>query len=272
MGILKNKRSISKYEYEHSFDVAYSYIGDRMNAVPNRLKRWLNKPINQKMNQVYSHIMELRTNYFPKEIRNESNLKLINSAINGILDLQPSFYTYWNVMNYSDKQKAFWCELFNKELALLRGLNSKNPLYIPPEGVEERKMFYYKSEDIKKVAFLNNMSKLHDYTHRKIAHAKQLYTDRECDMLANFVDLAWYYSLEANRKIPKNKKEYEYRSRCLSYAISNLKKMEVPMKSLFNLMGYSENILKEWSTIFNETLKSVFGIKKSDKSRFGKLK
>lgn len=272
MAVLKNKRGISKYEYEHSFDVAYKYIGQRMNAVPNRLKRWLNTPINKNMNQIYSTIMELRTNYFPKETRNESSLKLVNLAIDGIIDLQLYFYTFWNVMDYTDRQKAYWCDLFNKEIALLYGLNHRNPLYAPDKSAEERKMFYYKNDDIKKAAFLNNMSKLHDYTHRKIAHAKQLYVDRECDMIIQFMDLAWYYSLEANRKIPKTKKEYEHRRKCISSAISNLKKMEVPMKSLFNLMGYSESILREWSTLFNDALKSLFGIRRSDKERFESLK
>lgn len=39
MAVLKNKRGISKYEYEHSFDVAYKYVGESMNTVPNRMKR-----------------------------------------------------------------------------------------------------------------------------------------------------------------------------------------------------------------------------------------
>lgn len=171
MAVLKNKRGISKYEYEHSFDVAYKYIGQRMNTVPNRLKRCPNTPINKNMNQIYSIIMELRTNYFPKETRNESSLKLVNSAIDGIIDLQLYFYTFWNVMDYTDRQKAYWCDLFNKEIALLYGLNHRNPLYVPDKSAEERKMFYYKNDDIKKAAFLNNMSKLHDYTHRKIAQS-----------------------------------------------------------------------------------------------------
>lgn len=271
MAVLKNKRGISKYEYEHSFDVAYKYVGESMNTVPNRMKRWINTPINKKLNNIYSTIMELRTNYLPKSERNESNLKLVNSAIDGILDLQLHFYTYWNIMDFEDKRKSYWCELFNKELALLRGLLYRNPLYVSDKSAEERKMLYYRNEDIKKAAFLSNMSKLHKYTHKKIAHARQVYAYRECDMISDFIDQAWYYSLEANKKIPKTKAEYEHRKKCISSSISCLKKMEVPMKSLFNLMGYSESILREWSTIFNDTLKSLFGIRKSDKDRFEKL-
>lgn len=271
MSVLKNKRSLSKYEYEHTFDIAYKHINLCMNSVPNRLKRWINTPINKKMNTIYSTIMELRTNYFPKQIRNKSNLELVNSAIDGILALQLHFYVFWNVMDFSDRQKSYWCELFNKELALLRGLNHKNPLYISDKELEGRRIMYYKKEDIKKAIFLNNMSKLHDYTHRKIAHAKLIYADRECDMLSDLIDLAWHYSLESNKKIPKTKAEYDYRKKCISSSISCLKKMEVPMKSLFNLMGYSENTLREWSTIFNDTLKSLYGITKSDKERFKNL-
>ncbi len=271
MAVLKNKRGLSKYEYEHTFDVIYKHIGQSMNSVPNRLKKWINTPINKRLNCIYSNIMEIRTGYFPKSIRNETNLKLLNMAINNILELQPYFYSYWNVMNFSDKKKIYWCELCNKELALLRGLRNINPLYISDENLKELNMLYYKNEDIKKAIFLNNMSKLHNYTHRKIAHAKQLYADRECDMLSDLVNKAWYYSLEANKKIPTTKKEYEYRKKCISSSISCLKKMEIPMKSLFNLMEYSESILREWSVLFNDTLKSLFGIRKSDMIRFKNL-
>lgn len=163
-------------------------------------------------------------------------------------------------------------ELFNKDLALLRGLLHKNPLYIQDENKESERMFYYRNEDVREALFLSNLSKLHKYTHQKIAHAKKLYADRECDMLSDFVNAAWYYGLEANRNIPKTKAEYEYRQRCISSAISSLKKMEVSMVSLFILMDYSENTMCEWSTIFNDTVKCLYGLRKSDKTRFGQLK
>ena len=53
MAVLKNKRGISKYEYEHSFDVAYKYVGESMNTVPNRMKRWINIPINKKIGRAH---------------------------------------------------------------------------------------------------------------------------------------------------------------------------------------------------------------------------
>lgn len=272
MSILKNKRNVSKYEYEHSFDVAYKHICQCMNTVPNRLKRWLNVPINNKLNRIYSDIMELRTNYFPSNEKEVNSLNTLNSSIDGILSLQLNFYSFWNVMEYEDRKKNYWCELFNKDLALLRGLRRKNPLYNQDDYNEEARIMYYKNEDIRKVKFLSNMSDLHKYTHKKIAHAKQLYSDRECAMLSDFVDIAWYSCIEANRKIPKNIKEFKKRSKHISNAISNLKKMEIPMVSMFNLMGYSEAILREWSDLFCDTLKSLYGIRKSDNKRFSNLK
>lgn len=272
MAILKNKRNLSKYEYEHSFDVAYKHIGLCMNSVPKRHRKWINEPINKQLNKIYITIMELRTSYFPKGTRYESSLMLINEAIDGILGLQLYFYSFWNVMDhYDERQMKYWCDLFNYVLLLLRGMRNNNPLYTPNNCNEEIKMLYYKKEDIKKAVFLTNMSKLHNYTHKKIARAKQCYADRECDMLADFVNLAWHSCLEANKKIPTTKKEYEARRKHISTAISCLKKMEVPMKSLFNGMEYSENTLREWSTIFNDTLKSLYGIQKSDKKRFEDL-
>lgn len=271
MSILKNKRNLSKYEYEHSFDVAYKHVATCMNAVPNRYKKRINTPINKKLNEIYSNIMELRTNYFPADIKSEEFLKLITSAIEGIISLQLEFYSFWNIMDYSDRKKAHWCELFNKDLALLYGLLKKNPLYIPSENVEKR-MIYYKREDIEKVKYIKNMSELHKYTHQKIAHAKQLKLDKECDMLYDFVNRAFYSCIEANRIIPTNNKQFKTRSKHISNAISNLKKMEIPMISMFNIMEYSENTLREWSTLFNNTIKCIYGIRKSDNERFGNLK
>lgn len=272
MSILKNRRNLSRYEYERSFDIAYKHIVKCMNATPNRLKRWINVPINKKLNETYMNIMELRTNYFPKETIKRSTYEILNSSIDGILGLQLHFYSYWNVMGYNDKKKAHWCDLFNHDLVLLRGLLYKNPLYNSCNDEMEYKIVYYKNEDIKNAKFLSNMSKLHNYTHRKIAHAKLIYADRECAMISDLIDYAWFYSLEANRKIPKTKKEYEHRKNCVSNAISCLKKIEVPLVSLFNLMEYSENILHEWSSLFSSTLKNLYGIKKSDNERFSKLK
>lgn len=271
MAILKNKRKLSKYEYEHSFDVAYKHLGICMKSVPNRMKYWINKPINQKLNFIYSNIMELRTNYFNDSEKDALSLSIINSVIDEILSLQICFYSFWNIMNYDDQKKIYWCELFNKVLLLLYGLRKKNILYNLNYFQEERFIMYYKNDDLKKVKFLNNMSELHKYTHKRIAHAKKLYADRECDMLSDFVNMALYSCLEANKKIPTNKHELEIRSKYFSNAISNLKKMEIPMLSLFNLMDYSENILKEWSELFTYTLNSLYAIKKSDKNRFKNL-
>jgi hypothetical protein len=272
MSILKNKRSISKYEYENTFDIIYKEIGKSMQSVPVRLRIWINTPLNHRLNEIYSTIMELRTNYFPNKTKNEKQLELVNSIINQILELQQCLYNFWNVMNCKDKKKASWCELLNKELALLHGMNKKNPLYKENKEMEGRKIIYYQKHEIQKAQFLKNMSRFHDYTHRKISHAKRLYIDRECTMISEYVDNAWYYCLKANQKIPETKSEYECRKKCISNAISNIIKMEKPLFSLFNLMGYSEDILKEWSGLMSDELRLLRALRKSDKERFSDLK
>lgn len=272
MSVLKNKRKISHFEYENNFDIIYKHLGKSMSSVPQRLRIWINAPINERLNMIYLLIMELRTSYFKAETKNEQQLDLVNSIINEILALQPYLYNFWNVMHYDNDKMAYWCVEFNNEIILLQGVNKRNPLYKANPYQEGRRIMYYRNIDIQKATFLKNMSKLHDYTHRKIAHAKKLYIDRECGMIAECVDNAWCNCLEANRRIPTTKKQYEHREECISNAIGSLKKIEVPLVSLFNLMGYSEATLKEWTELFNTTLKTLYALKRSDKKRFKDLK
>jgi hypothetical protein len=272
MSVLKNKRKLAKFEYENTFDIIYHHLGKKMCCVPKRLRMWINTPINTRLNEIYLLIMELRTNFFKSDTKDERQLELINTIIDKIIAMQPYLYAFWNVMDYDTDKIIGWCDEFNNELALLRGVAKRNPLYKEDKFKDGRRIMYYRKIDIQKADFLNGMSKLHDYTIRKIAHAKNIYNDRECAMIAECMDNAWYYCLEANMYIPTTKKQYERREEKLSNAISNLKKAEPPLVSLFNLMGYSESILREWTVMFNTTLTKIYALKKSDRKRFGDLK
>lgn len=270
MSVLKNKRSLSRYEYEHSFEVAYKHVRQAVLSTSNRRKKWICKPINLKLNEIYSTIMEIRTNYVPKDKKGKTNYHLITQSIRQICELQIPFYTYWNIMDLDTRKMKHWCELFNNDIALFYGMLIKNPLYNKDD--KRKQLMYYKKEDIKKAKFLHNMSELHKYVHGKITHVKQTYEDQECAMLADFTDRAWYYCIEANRKIPTTKTELDHRLKSISNAISCLKKSEIPTKSLFLLMDYSESTIREWSILFDETLKCLFALRKSDIERFSDLK
>jgi len=175
-------------------------------------------------------------------------------------------------LNYEDRQRKYWCELLNKDIGLLRGILYKNPLYSPENKRNEKYIMYYSKKNINNATFLQKLSTFHRFTHQKIAHLKLKYADRESALICDNIDKAWYFALEANKKIPENKEEYEYREKCLNGAISCMGKAEVPLVSLFMMESFSENTLAKWSTSFAESLKYLFAIRKSDNERFKDLK
>lgn len=91
-------------------------------------------------------------------------------------------------------------------------------------------------------------------------------------MLISLVNDAFYELILANKKIPETRIEYEARRQHISNSITYLKEMNRPMLFYFNLMQYSERIMKEWSELLVSELKMLSSLQKSDKERFKTLK
>ena len=47
--------------------------------------------------------------------------------------------------------------------------------------------------------------------------------------------------------------------------------MNRPLISIFNIMEYSNHVMKEWADILNLELKLLYGLQKSDQERFKNL-
>lgn len=90
-------------------------------------------------------------------------------------------------------------------------------------------------------------------------------------LLIRLVDDAFYHIIEANKKIPSNQKELKEREEHISKSISALRKMQRQTLFYFNLMRYSENVLREWTDYLTQELKLLYALKKSDAERFKNL-
>ena len=106
-------------------------------------------------------------------------------------------------------------------------------------------------DKIHKVEFLRNMSNLHRYTYSKVLNASVCYDDTEGALLISLIDDAFNNVMKA---------------------ISCLKQMNRRMLAYFNLMQYSERIMREWSDMLVKEITLLTGLQKSDKRRFDNLK
>lgn len=272
MSVLKNKRGISQYEYEHTFNTMYGYFRTQLNKVPVRRRTWISTQITDILRDVHHSIMELSTGYAPHTRRAKYKHDLIINALDGLSSMQKPLYCHWDIMKTDLKHRQTWCEHINKEIILLHGMLKANSLYTDEDDLHVKYLMYYKREDIDNAKFLSNMRELHRYTHGKVIHANRQFDGFESATLIELVDDAWYHCIEANKKIPKTKAEYAIRRTHLSKSISCLRKLNRPMLSLFILMGYSERIMREWSGLLVDELKLITALQSSDKKRFGTLK
>lgn len=266
MAVLRSKRNISRYEFEHTFHELYELSRNNTTKIATRRKKWLTQNIDYIMNRAANFIMSANTNYFEEGLRDPNRLKLMEQAKECLISLEKPLIVLWNVEKYPFDKMAIWVSLINKEIALLSGFN-RNYMKAITKNISVLDW-----NKIRSTKFLSNMCELHRYTHGKVVHTKRIYDDNDAVLLIEFVNEALYQLIKANEKIPENKSEYLKRKECISEAISCLRKMNRPMIFYFNLMQYSENTMRTWSKLLSEELKMLYALQKSDSKRFGNLK
>lgn len=264
MAVLRSKRQTAKTEFENTFSKLYQLTRKHTLDVPRRRKRWLCKNVNEVMNLLYRSVVEINDYYHPeKEQKEEHRVEVINKAIGYLYDLEKPLMIMWNVQRFDTDKMGIWADLINQEIFLL---NKIHPCAERTGGV-----MILDWRVINSVEFLKNMSNLHRYTHGKVASAKMDYDDTEGELLISTVNDAFYCLIQANKKIPTTRKEYEKRREYISRAIMCLRELNRHLLSYFNLMQYSERIMNEWTLLLTQELKLLFAIQKSDKKRFGNL-
>lgn len=263
MAVLKSKRNISKYEFEHTFSDLYAYSRNRTMRIAKRKQKWLCYNIDNLMNNMFDIIMELNEGRFFSENPNEEKLSLIRELLNQLSTLEKPLMVLWNIEQYETKKMVNWATLVNKEINLLNMMstNENTPRHITV--LDWRK--------IHEIQFLSKMSELHRYVHGKVIHVKNCYDNTSSSLLIKLADDAFYSLIVANYKIPTTQSEYKKRKENISKAISSLCKMNRPMIFYFNVMGYSEHIMREWSDLLTSELKLLYALQKSDRMRFSDL-
>ena len=264
MSVLKNKRKLSRTEYERTFEELYGYAISQTNKVPKRRKKWVTKEIDAVMNDAYVWVMDLSEAYFEKNVRAEAREKIAIKIIRRLNGMGRPLFTYWNVMGCTDKEMERWLDLIKREIDLLNNFVIEKNFAMSLQVLDWNK--------IDRVSFLKNMCDMHRYVHTKVIHANCAYDDSAGNLLIRLVDDALYNIMEANRKIPETSDEYKRRKEHICKAIASLNEMNRPILFYFNLMQYSERVMREWAGMLSEELKMLAALQKSDKERFSNLK
>lgn len=282
MSVLKNKRSISALEYDHSFTIMYDYTMLKLQTIPRRRQLTLSAPLSTILVETYRTILDIETNYDDsRSQRAKKRYENIKKAIKDLQSLQSPLLTLWNIVNgfsdkhdyapkISDKQKEYWIGLINNEINILQGCLRKSKFYNQETDEDVELLMYYKNTDLHTAKFLGSMSKLQRVTHSYCIRMSPLLRDMEGALLLQLVNDAWYYCVRAN-EFPQNKKQYLARRKYISKAISCLYNMNKPMNKVFNILKLSDRQMTEWSNLLNNTKRMLVSLQESDKRRFSNL-
>lgn len=263
MAVLRSRRVISKYEFEHTFTDLYRFTAQKTAAIPKRRKRWLCWKFDAKMNSLFNTIMEVNEGYFDRTTKKEAKEELLRFSMKKLVELEKPLMVLWNVEQYEIRRMVAWTAFIDKEMEVL------NSMLEEPTTIERFQILDWST--IMKIKFLSNIFELHRIIHGKVAKAPNKYDDTYSTLLIDLIDEAMYSLAKANRRIPKTAAEYNERKKYISTAIGCLRKMQRPLIFYFNIMNYSEKALCEMSDKISDELKLLYALNKSDKERFGKL-
>ncbi len=267
MTVLARKRKQATTEFEMNCARLMKYTVQRSDTIPNRYKKFIRprlcKPVSL---AYYDCIMANEADSRTGEGRQERR-KLLDNGIRLLVGMQKPLMVYWSLFETSEGGRREWVELINREIVLMNGAAGYKP--------EERELPMIHTFDInysEDRQFVNKVRLLHKFTYTKICSVPLEYKDHLSDQILCFVDDALYHTLKGNESIPRNKKQADERDRHFKKAVDNLNGLQRPLYALWNVMGYSENVMDEWAETINDSIKLLQGVRKSDRQRFGSLK
>lgn len=264
MSVLRSKRNISKFEYEHTFSELYVLTEKNIAKIPKRRQKLLCTSIVDRMNAIYRDIMNAtEEHHASKADKAVYDAEIAIHAIEQLNQLDKPLNVLWNVTACDTKHMAAWVSAIRKEVYMLNMLHEGENI---PCGVT-----IIDWQVVNRAQFLQKMCELHRYTHGKMINAPAVYANTSGALLISLIDDALYEVILANRRIPQNKREYELRRKHISKAISNLYQVNRPLISLFCRMNYSERVLCEWAELLSSEINLLIALQKSDRKRFGEL-
>ena len=265
MSVLKTQRRVSTYQFWKSFTTLYEHHINAITSVSIRKQKWICTSINKCMRDAYTLLSDVSTKYVRKPSLATYKDKLLNEAVDHLENMQDGLLIFWNIQHLSYRSMRYWAVMINNELDLI-----KDSMTNPKEEIRYIQVLDW--DKINKCKFLSNMCKLHRFIHSKVIGVPKKYDDTISAQLIEYIDKAFVNVMKANMDIPETKEMYITRKELISDAITCLQDAEYPIYELFNIMQYSENVMKEFSDLLTTEIKLLKGLQKSDAERYKNLK
>lgn len=263
MAVLRRKRAVAFTEFERQMANICKELNARLNTLPARYHKYLDRRIYEPANQAYTDTILANEQNSSTPGAIEKRRTFFEDALLCLAKLQPPLLAYWNLKDSSEGGMDHLADMVNREYALIYGVMKRTEA--PPM------MLTLPRQKAKELQFIKTMCDLHKYSYQKIGHAPAGCTDFIGQQLAALADAALYHVIAANRKMPETKQEALQRAQHLQEAIDSLNGMQRPVLALWNLMDYSERTMDEWAGLIDAELKLLEGLKKADKGRFSAL-
>ena len=264
MSVRKNERNLSGYEYEHTYEKLYSETVFRIKKLPKRRYELIGFPIIEILNHVYNQINSISFDFTYKGIRGVDNSEKIISTIESFMQLQKYMYAFWSIQDTELRISAAWCEMTNYEIILLCGVAKI-------ERKDEWKMTALDIEAAEKFLILKKAREFHKFLNGKIISSKNDIKNSRGYSLWDMADSMLYHLCEGNKKPPETKAEYKTRRNHFTKALDRLNAIERPTLAYFNLMGYSEAVMREWASYINDLQTMLASLIETDKKRYADL-
>lgn len=244
-----------------------------MLKLPRRRLEFVAYPFMSKMNRVYELVLSI------SDGRNtpEERYNRIVEAEHALAEIEKPLWVWWNICagrNDPDikrmdvHKRAFICERFNEEMLLLRKEQKNSKIYSADNDNEEGLLVrYYTDSEIMNAIFLTKLSELHQIVHGKVLKLPALIRGSEANILVSLTDDAWWSAINGNKLRLGVPGEREERKKSFCRTVSDLEKAERPMFSVLSIGGYSNDEMQDWIDLFNECLRLIKGIQKSDRRR-----
>ena len=264
MSVHKSAQALAYSEFERQMINLHKHTAERAKSLPVRIQKFANPKILAPLNRAYSAVIYASEQNARNAEARDRRQKYLAAAAREIAKIQKPLFVICNLKDLTQSSAKRWTEMFNYELSLIWGVAKFSP-------EEKPVLISYPKNKIKKLKFLNTMCKLHRYTYEKIGHAPMYCKDTLSDRIADFIDTALFEVILANEIFPQSKAEAQERALHLTNATDALNGLQRPLLSLWNIMEYSENIMREWSDLLDSELRLIKGLKDADRERYKNL-
>jgi hypothetical protein len=264
MSVHKSAQALAYSEFERQMIKLHNHTTERAKSLPVRIQKFTNPKLLAPLNRAYTAVVYASEQNVRNAEARVRRQKYLAAAAREIANIQKPLLVICNLKDVTQSSAKRWTEMFNYELSLIWGVAKFFP-------EEKPVLISYPKNKIKKLKFLNTMCELHRFTYEKIGHAPMYCEDTLSDRIADFIDTALCEVIFANDVFPQTKGEAEEREKHLITATDALNGLQRPLLSLWNIMGYSENIMREWSDLLDSELNLINGLINADSKRYKHL-